>query len=467
MIIQKAVHNLGLLGLCVLSACAPFGNQSPLSEPKVYSLSPGQTAQAHVQWWKELGNTQLNQLIEQALANSPDLQRAQARFQQAQAELGITRAMDMPQVGLGVKGIGEYVSHKPEIHGMDTSHTIRVVNATLQGSWVLDFWGKNRAQIASVLGKQQAIAYEAEQTRIELANAIATQYFAWQALVAEQQVLTQKMDNTMGMKKIIQQRVHANLLPVSAVYPIETEYQQMKAQQLQLTNNATRLRHSLAVLSGNVPNALDGQIPKPLSSTPVMKVDHIHADLLGYRPDIAAQRSLLESRTQAIKSAKAEFYPNIELKLLAGLSNINAFDLIKNSHSGTLGILPALNLPLFTSGALQSKLALRNAEYNDQVAIYNKVVLNAMRAAADAISDYQSLQGQSEVQQKATAIAEKTAGATLRRVNAGLDNKLAYFEKQDEALSLKMQLLQTQSAWLTAWSNLHAQLGGGFKVELK
>ena len=63
------------------------------------------------------------------------------------------------------------------------------------------------------------------------------------------------------------------------------------------------------------------------------------------------------------------------------------------------GIVPAINLPIFTSGALQSKLAYRNAEYNQQVALYDQTVLNAMRAAADAVSDYQTLQAQALLQQ--------------------------------------------------------------------
>lgn len=192
---------------------------------------------------------------------------------------------------------------------------------------------------------------------------------------------------------------------------------------------------------------------------------NIRADLLGRRPDIAAQRALLESRLQNIQEAKAEFYPNIELKLLAGLSSIDAFNVIRSSHAGMLGVLPALNLPIFTSGALRSKLASRNAEYNQQVAAYDQAVLNAMRSAADAVSDYQTLQAQAALQQRAAAIADKAAASSRRRVGAGLDNKLVYLQKQDEALQLKMQAVQTQGDWLAAWSNVHAQLGGGFQAE--
>lgn len=464
--IQFTVRSLSIAGLCMLSACAPFGKQTPLETPTAYSLPQGRSAQiARVQWWRQLNDARLNQLVNQALATSPNLRMVQARFEQAQAQLGITESAGKTQIGLAVRGIGTYVSHKPSAQEFDTDHTLLLANAALQGSWSLDFWGKNRSQVASALGRRQAVAYEAEQAGIELANAVAAQYFSWQSLNAQQQILNQRLSEAEETEKLLRQRVRANLLPANAVYPAELAQQQIKAQQLQLSRNTARVRHSLAVLSGQAPNALDGQTPSAPAQAPALTAGNIRADLLGRRPDIAAQRALLESRSKNIDAAKADFYPNIELKLLAGLSSIDAFNVIHSSHSGMLGIIPALNLPIFTSGALQSRLASRHAEYNEQVAAYDQTVLNAMRAAADAVRDYQTLQGQAALQQRAAVIADKAAASSRRRVGAGLDNKLVYLQKQDEALQLKMQALQAQGDLLAAWSNLHAQLGGGFQAE--
>ena len=50
-------------------------------------------------------------------------------------------------------------------------------------------------------------------------------------------------------------------------------------------------------------------------------------------------------------------------------------------------------------------------------------------------------------------------------MRAGLDNGLNALQKQDDMLQVKMQLVQYQSERLIAWSNLNAQLGGGFKTQ--
>ncbi len=463
---NKILRSVSILSVCVLSACAHFGKQAPLDNPTAYSLPAGQTAEVQAQWWRSLKDGRLNRYMEQAMQQAPALQVVQARLAQAQAQLGMVEAADKTQVGFSATGFGMYNGSKPDIQkynpNADPNHWLSLANAGLQASWVFDFWGKNRAQIAAVVGQQNALRYEMEQTRLVLAQAIAAQYFAWQNIVGQQEILQQRIDNAAATEKLLQQRVRAQLLPGSAVYPAQMAQQQMKLQILALDRDAARLRHSLAALTGQPATALDDEKPNKMAELPAVKVANLKADLLGRRPDIAAQRELLASKMQGIEATKAEFYPNIELKLLAGLSRIDAFDLV-NSHSRMMGLVPAVTLPIFTSGALQSKLAGKNAEYNQQVAQYNQTVLDAMKSAADALSDYQITRQQLLVQQDALGVQKKAAASALRRVQAELENKVTYLQKQDDVLQQQAVYLSQQSAGLTAWSNLQAQLGGGFQ----
>ena len=166
-------------GICIatvilLSACAQFGKQAPLEEPTNYGLSEGKSA-AMVQdaWWMQLNDQKLNQLVALSIRNAPDLRIAKARFEQAQAQLGITEAANKMQIGLSARGAGAYVAPKPSSGHIDTDHPLLLANTALQGTWSFDFWGKNRKQAASILGKRKAILYEAHQTRIDIANAVA------------------------------------------------------------------------------------------------------------------------------------------------------------------------------------------------------------------------------------------------------------------------------------------------------
>ena len=88
-----------------------------------------------------------------------------------------------------------------------------------------------------------------------------------------------------------------------------------------------------------------------------------------------------------------------------------------------------------------------------------------MRTAADAVSDYQISRQQLTQQQAVLATARKSVAAIQRRVGAGLENKTAYLQKNDELLQQQAALSIQQSTALLAWSHLQAQLGGGFLAD--
>lgn len=460
---KPAKSGMVLISALTLAACAQFGQQAPLDHPTVHSLSQGESVKGQDAWWLQLQDRRLNGLIARAIQNSPDLRIARARFEQAQAQLGISGAAAQPQLGLTAEGLAVYAAPKPSSNHGKTDNQLLLANLALQGSWAFDFWGKNRRQVASALGRRQAVLYEAHQARNELAHAVAAQYFVWQALTEQQALLNQRIETAGKMQQLVKRRIHARLMPSETLYPLELELQRLELQKISLAQHALKTRHALAALTGTAPGGLSMSEPAKAVSVPVLQVGRLHADLLASRPDIAAQKALLGSRYHTVKLTEAEFYPNIELKVLAGLTHIDAFDVIRSKGSGVLGVVPAVNLPIFSSGALQSRLAGRRAEYNEQVAVYDRTVLNAMRSAADAIADYQSLRSQQTVWEKMIDTAGRSVRAAQGRMRAGLENGLPGLRQQDESLRLKMQAAQQRAELLTAWSNVHLQLGGGFK----
>jgi len=59
-------------------------------------------------WWELFGDTTLDALVEQALANNRDVAVAAARVQQARANLKTVRAQYLPQIGAEATAEGEY-----------------------------------------------------------------------------------------------------------------------------------------------------------------------------------------------------------------------------------------------------------------------------------------------------------------------------------------------------------------------
>lgn len=457
-------HLFGTLVLALLGGCASMGEQVPLEQTQQEVLPAGETVTVRANWWQELNDPLLNGLVRDALVASPDLQLVKARLQEASAQMGLADAAGGLQIGAKATGLAMATSPKPDIPlPVETDRYLKWGNLSLQAMQSIDLWGKYRNQAKAAGKVREAVVFEQAQAQVMLSQAVVALYINWQNVSAQQAVLQRRLNNAAQIEQLLGKRVRAQLLPAGALYASQSAQEQIKAQQAALTRDALHIKHALAVMSGKSPNALDHMKPSGLPETPNVPVDTLKADLLGKRPDIAAQRALLMARDFSIQSAKAEFYPNIELKLMAGLSHIDAFSLI-DARSKMLGVMPAVTLPIFTSGALQANLRMKQSQYNEQVAQYNQTVQKAMRNAADAISDYQQGKQQAAWLRDSMNTERKDAASALRRAQAGLDNHLTYLQKNDAVLQQEGQLWMAKSNILAAWNRLNAELGGGFQV---
>src|SRR5690606_31163828 len=144
--------------------------------------------------------------------------------------------------------------------------------------------------------------------------------------------------------------------------PQQTKAQSDAAKQqiLQLQSQIEQLKHQLAALSGQGPNAMQHLRPVKLPADSLLAPKgELTADLLGKRPDIAAQRQLVESYNQRVAAARKEFYPSLSISAFAGLTTTNVGGTSPNlfeAASQAWNIAPAISLPIFHAGALRSKL---------------------------------------------------------------------------------------------------------------
>src|SRR5476649_637453 len=143
--------------LFTVTACAIIPDLGLAPQPKPasdYAASQNFAAPASDwpsdNWWKAYGDHQLDRLINEALADSPDLAQAQARVRQAEAYTQEAGAALGPHLD-AVASVGEvkqsYNMGAPPAmvpHGwQDTGSGALALN------WQLDFFGKNRALLAA------------------------------------------------------------------------------------------------------------------------------------------------------------------------------------------------------------------------------------------------------------------------------------------------------------------------------
>jgi NodT family efflux transporter outer membrane factor (OMF) lipoprotein len=412
-------------------------------------------------WWRALGDPQLDALISEGLRNSPTLDVADARLRQAQAQTSSASAERKPNLALspGYTGITLPESMVGDELG---GQYMGSVQAVANFSYGVDLWGGKRSAWEAAVDSAHAAAVDAQAARLDLSAAIVQAYVqldhAWQL----QQVAEDELARAENTLELTRQRRSAgidNELQVrqaQARVPLAQQQQQAAQQQIDVARNA------LAALVGKGPDrGLAISRPDHLNLLALQLPSVLPSDLLGRRPDVVAARWRVEASGKQIHVAKARFYPSLNLTALGGVVSSDLGSLLESGSSFAL-LAPALSLPIFDGGRLRANLARTDADYDLAVASYNQTLVTALRDVADQVNAVRSLALQVGAQQQAVDTAQAAFALAEQRYRAGIGNYLDVLGAQDLLLQSRQRLSNLQSQQLLSSVRLSAALGGGF-----
>ena len=413
------------LSALTLTGCANFGGITSHAESKsttTLALSSAAIQWPTEQWWASYNDPVLSGLIEQALAQNPNIKLAQARMDRVSAIVIAVNAATLPDIGLGVSSTRERFTenglYPPPLGGSINSNNTLMVNA----SYEFDFWGKNRAALNAAISNETASQAEVKSARLLIASSVAKSYFALARALEQQKILTITLKQRSHLLELTRQRLAAGLDTQLELQQSETTIPSIRTELILQEEQINLARNALAALIGTVPDAVSKvtahfpMLPKTLLPA------SIPADLLGRRADIAAARERVNAASNIITTAKAAFYPNISLTLFGGYTGFGFGQWLTGS-SRDYGGGPALSLPLFDAGRLRANLREKNADYDAAVESYNLTLLEAVRDVADQITSLRSLEQrqaqQSEIQNHAEHSWEQNQRIECRNRRTG------------------------------------------------
>lgn len=424
------------------------------------AAQPNDFAQIDAQWWRAFGDSQLDALEQQALAANPSLQVAQARVAKALAATGVAEAAGRPQLSGDAQLLRQRYSENYIYSAL--GGTVQE-NGTLQlnGSWELDFFGRNRAAIQAAVGSARAAEADAQAARILLATNVARSYIQWARLEAQRDVARRTLAQREETLRLVRDRVSAGLDTQLEQRQSEGGLPEARQQLEALNEQIENARHALDALVA-VPGATARLAAPSLAALqPVPLATQIPTDLLARRPDVAAARWRVEAAARDEDRARAEFYPNINLTAFVGTQAIG-FDNLLKSGSRQWGVGPALHLPIFEGGRLRANLGGKAADHDAAIESYNGAVIDAVHEVADQVSSARSIGRQQVEQRNAQRSAEDAYQIALQRYQAGLGTYLNVLTAETAVLSQRRQAVDLAARALDTQASLARALGGGW-----
>ena len=462
---RNALTAFSLLTL-VACATAPAKLNTPAlrdSAPLAGGSTTTQAGWPQAQWWKSYGDATLNQLMATAMQQSPDLALAQSRVLGAEQSARMAAA----QAGLSLNGQVQVARQRMSDNGLIPSKFLgfnwyNQADLGVQLEYDFDWWGKQRATIEAALDQTRASEAQRSAAALAIQYAVADTYFGWQADQARLQLANAAVSTQEKLARIAQLRVNQGVDLPDLAQTAKGQLAAARQMQVALKGSAEIRRVALASLLGIAPDELPTLHMQPLPEVDSGLPANAGLDLLARRPDIAASRWQVEAALRQTDVARAQFYPDLSISALAGLSSI---DLGKLATAGSrvFGLTPALHLPIFNAGRLQANYGISRAQLDSAVAQYNSTVATAAREVATQVTSAQQVAARRQQQQvQITADEQVLTNAQARQRQGVRDAR--------ESLGAEAQLLQQRDAA----TQLHAQavstdlnlikaLGGGYR----
>lgn len=460
-------HHLPCLCLStlVLAGCAlPTAQQPPAAVPPTTPLrwdAPlphGANTQQLGQWWNQLGDPLLAELVVAAQDANPTLAGAQARILQSRATRDITAAATAPTLD-GSVGLQRSRSQPqtPPATGL---------SGTLQAGWEWDLFGARRLATEAAQARLAGAEAGWHEARVSVAAETAAQYFRQRA--CEQQVQITAMDAASRT-----QTFRLTTLSMNAGFSAPATEALARASAADANGRLTAQRGlcaqdiaALSALTGWSAETLRQRLataPIDLAPQTSLGIMTVPAAALAQRPDLyRAEREIVAASAEA-GSADADRYPRLSLS-----GNIGVIAFRGSGESGrmatwSLGPL-ALSIPLADGGRRDAELRAAQARYDEAVANYRGLVRDAVREVEQALLRLASTEQQADDATTAEAGYRQWLAATQRRYDNGLASLMELEETRRTALQAANTLLALRNERIQAWVALYRAMGGGWSA---
>ncbi len=410
-------------------------------------------------WWRGFNSEDLNSFIVQAQNANDDLRAAVARVHQADAQRRIAGAPLLPAVAVEANATRARapVTGAGYVTGNDFS-------PLLSASYELDFWGKNRAALASATAAAKASRYDRTTVELAVVAGVAGTYFQALELRDRLGIAEANLANATKTLRGLKLEETAGLTTALDVAQQETVVATVNATIPPLKQQLRQSLDALAILVGSTPQIVDvthGSLDE--LAAPAVRPG-LPSELLARRPDVAEAEAQLIAANANIAAARAAFFPSISLTANGGYESAALAGLLTPANR-VWSLAAGLTQPIFQGGALVGQYQLSKGRYEELLADYHKAVISALGNVEDSLVAVRETGDLVERQHQASLTAQRAYEFAQAQMRAGTINILTLLSTETALFSARDALAQAKFAHLQALVSLYQALGGGWQQQ--
>lgn len=417
------------------------------------------------QWWRQLGDPQLDALVDDALAGSLDLRLAQARLRQARASRQQAVSGLFPTVSASASASHNKNSSAAGGNtGFSGSPSGSIYDTGFDATWEIDIFGGTRRGIEAAAADMASTQANLDNVRVSLVAEVAQNYIQARSYRNRIAIARDNLASQSETLQLTEWRYQAGLAANSDVEQARTTLEQTRASIPDLETGAVAAENRLAVLVGRNPGDLHKQLAeqRPLPAVPDSVATGIPADVLRQRPDLIAAERTLAAETARVGQKMAQRFPSLNLGATFGWQ---AFSAAALGGAGTLAhaVSGTLAATLFDGGRLRSAVDIQSAMQEQALIAYQSSVLTALEEVENALTSYAGAHERVGARRAAAQAARNAAQLSRQMYESGLADFQKLLDTERTRLSAEDNLASSEAEQLNSLIKLYKALGGGWE----
>ncbi|HSD06888.1 TolC family protein [Flavobacterium sp.] len=465
------------LGICLaVASCTPA--LAPLAETKTTPESFGAansdtTNTSTTPWRTYFKDPNLVNLIDTALKNNQELQITLQEIEIAQNDIRVKKGLLLPSVGIGagagIEKVGRYTSQgagdaSTEIMpGKEMPDPLGDLRIAASAHWEVDIWKKLRNSKKAAVSRYLATVEGKNFVITNLISEVADSYYELLALDSQLDIVRQNIALQSNALEVVKTQKEAARATELAVQKFQAEVMASKSMEFDILQNIKETENKINFLLGQYPQEIKRDKTNFASLLPSIVNSGIPSQLLANRPDVKQAELELEAAKLDVKSARAEFYPSLDITAAVGFNAFKPAYLFTLPESLLYSLAGDIAAPLINRNALKAEYSSANARQIQALYNYERTILNAYLEVSNQLSKIDNLGKSYDLKSQQVAALDRSidvAGDLFKSA------RVDYFEvlmTQRDALESKLELIDTKKDQLTASVHVYRDLGGGWK----
>jgi NodT family efflux transporter outer membrane factor (OMF) lipoprotein len=434
------------------------------------------TTYQKVKWNTYFKDSYLLGLIDTAILFNMDLQAANQRIYAARTNLTASKNAMLPQVNAavstGVTRFGDYTIDG--VGNFDTNKSLNINEkqkipnpvpdywAGLNTSWEVGFTGKLQHRKRAQYNKLLASEYGKQYLTTQLVAEVAKLYYELLTLDTELEIIKRNILLQERANEIITIQKESGRINELAVKQFQAQVLKSKSLEFMKLQEITETENALNTILGRYPQKIYRKDTIDIGDIPAMLKAGVPSDLLRNRPDVQQSEKEYVASTYQFKSAKAMFYPSINIQSNIGVNAFKSSLWFDYPASLAYGLLGGISAPLLNRNQVMANYRNAYAEKNESFIKYQKSVLTGVEEVSTEMNRMKNYQRVSELKTAEVETLRQAVTISNELFLTGYANYVEVLIVRQNSLESELQLAEAHKQQFFSSIFLYKALGGGW-----